>query len=304
MKSDVIRKRSRHDARRGSGSGIGSGNLSETPSASPGASRRTSPHVDGDGGFSPTLVADSNASAFDDLDVDSASGHNDGSGGSFGYMPPTQSELIRALGTTGACSYPSLNSSKFPGPYHPDLLSHMYSTDYAGDTSEGEGGVDMRCAKRRRMSNDSATEPPSSAVSYYSFGGDNSGFSTSSSVTSCSSSARSSMDFSFFGSCSSPPSNGNNDCCNSPTSGGNSSSCNPTTTHNNGTAVAGYYSSYWHPPMLPQPHGSPFIHPPMLPPSSSTADNDVHMDFLLPEPHPPMFPSDWTSYPTDGASGF
>ncbi|KAH9962510.1 hypothetical protein BGW80DRAFT_1180831 [Lactifluus volemus] len=38
MKSDVIRKRSRHDARRGSGSGIGSGTLSETtPLASPGA---------------------------------------------------------------------------------------------------------------------------------------------------------------------------------------------------------------------------------------------------------------------------
>jgi hypothetical protein len=73
--------------------------------------------------------------------------------------------------------------------------------------------------------------------------------------------------------------------------------------------------------MLPQPHGSPFIHPPMLP-SSSATDNDVQMDFLhgptgmnegdhflnsyihppmlLPEPHPPMFPSDWTGYPTDG----
>ena len=329
MKSDVIRKRSRHDARRGSGSGIGSGSFSETtPSASPGASRRPSPNVDTDDGFSPTLVADSNAGAFDDLDVDSTSGHNgnDGSGGRFGYMPPTQSELIGALGATGACHYPSLNSSKFPGPYHPDLLSHLYPTDYNGDNSEGEGGIEMRCAKRRRMSNDSATEPPSSAVSYYSFGGDNSGFSTSSSVTSCSSSARSSMDFSFSGSCSSPPSNGNNDC-NSPTSCGSNGSCNPTT-HNNGSA-AGYYSSYWHPPMLPQPHGSPFIHPPMLPPSS-TADNDVQMDFLhgstninegdhflnsyihppmlLPEPHPPMFPSDWTSYPTDGigagASGF
>ena len=41
MKSDVIRKRARHDARRGGGA------VSETPSASPGASRRASPIDDG-----------------------------------------------------------------------------------------------------------------------------------------------------------------------------------------------------------------------------------------------------------------
>jgi GATA-binding protein, other eukaryote len=331
MKSDVIRKRSRHDARRGSSSGNGSGNASETPSASPGASRRPSPNIDADGGVSPTLVSDSNASAFDDvdLDVDSSPEHNsvsNNSRGGFGYTPPTQSELVGALGATNACSYPSLNLSHFPGPYHPDLLSHFYPTDYTannGDTSEGESGVEMRCAKRRRMSNDSLTEPPSSVVSFYSFGGDHSGFSTSSSATSCSGSARSSMDFSFPGS-SSPPTNGNG--CSS--SNLNSGSGNATHS-NNGSGAGGYYGSYWHPPMLPQPHGSPFTHPPILP-SSSTADNDVQMDFLhgstgmnegdhflnsyihppmlLPEPHPPMFPSDWTGYPTDGAgagaSGF
>jgi hypothetical protein len=69
------------------------------------------------------------------------------------------------------------------------------------------------------------------------------------------------------------------------------------------------------------PNRMPFIHPPMLPPSS-TNDTDVQMDFLhgstgmgegdhflnlyihppmmLPEPHLPMLPSDWTGYPTDG----
>ncbi|KAH9956082.1 hypothetical protein BC827DRAFT_1347168 [Russula dissimulans] len=296
MKSDVIRKRSRHDARRGSSSsGNGSGNNTETPSASPGASRRPSPNGDPDGGVSPTLAVDPNSNAFDDIDADPAGNHTgmvNGGGSAFGYTSSTQSELVGALGGSNAYNYPSLNLSNFPGPYHPDLLSQLYPSDYttnSGDTSEGENGVEMRVAKRRRMSNDSATEPPSSAVSFSSFG-DN--FSTSS-ATSCSGSARHSMDFSFSSSNGSP---------------------------SNGTAN-GYYSAYWHPPMLPQPHGSPFIHPPMLPPSSTT-ESDVQMDFLhgsggmtegdhflnpyihppmmLPEPHPPMFPSDWSGYPSDG----
>ena len=326
MKSDVIRKRSRHDARRGSSSsGVVSGNTSETPSASPGASRRPSPLGDVDGGVSPTLALDSNPSAFDDLDIDPTSGHNgmaNNNGSSFGYAPPTQSELVGALGGSNAYSYPSLNLSNFPGPYHPDLLSQLYSADYttsSGDNSEGENGVEMRAPKRRRMSNDSVTEPPSSAVSFSSFG-DGSGFS---SATSASGSTRHSMDFSFSGSTSSPS---NATGCSSPNVNGGS--CNVPNANNNAGA-GGYYGTYWHPPMLPQAHGSPFIHPPMLPPAS-TCDSDVQMDFLhsstgmpegdhflnpyihppmlLPEPHPPMFPSDWSGYSTDGvgagASGF
>ncbi|KAI0297069.1 hypothetical protein B0F90DRAFT_1669623 [Multifurca ochricompacta] len=281
MKSDVIRKRSRHDARRGSSSGNGSGHTSETPSASPGASRRPSPNGDADGGVSPTLATDSNPGAFDDTDTDSIGNHNingnNNNGSSFGYGPSTQSELVGALGANTAYSYPALNLSSFPGPYHPDLLSQLYSTDYttsSGDTSEGEnGGIEMRGAKRRRMSNDSATEPPSSAVSFSSFSGDSSGFSTSSGISG-SGSARNSMDFSFSGS-SNSPSNGTGS--GSPNLG---TTCNGNTSNsNNGSGAGGYYSTYWHPPMLPQPHGSPFIHPPMLPPSS-TGDSDVQMDFL------------------------
>jgi GATA-binding protein len=327
MKSDVIRKRSRHDARRGSSSSAnGSGHSSETPSASPGASRRTSPNVDADGGVSPTLAVDPNPSAFDDVDPDPVGNHNgmiNNAGRAFGYAPPTQSELVGALGSSNAYSYPGLNLSSFPGPYHPDLLSQLYPTDYTtggGDASEGENGIEMRVAKRRRMSNDSATEPPSSAVSFSSFGDSN--FSTSS-ATSASGSARNSMDFSFSGS-SSPPSNGAG--CGSPNMNGGS--CNAPN-NNNGSGAGGYYSAYWHPPMLPQPHGSPFIHPPMLPPASTT-DSDVQMDYLhsaaglpegdhflnpyihppmlLPEPHPPMLPSDWSGYAPDGvgagAGGF
>jgi GATA-binding protein, other eukaryote len=339
MKSDVIRKRSRHDARRGSSSssGHGSVNASETPSASPGASRRPSPNGDADGGVSPTLAVDPNPSAFDDLDVVPANGHNglaDNNGNTFGYVPPTQSELVGALGNSNAYSYPGINLSNFPGPYHPDLLSQLYPADYtttgSGDTSEGENGVEMHVRKRRRMSNDSATEPPSSAVSFSSFG-DGSGFSASS-ATSASGSTRHSMDFSYSGS-SSSPSNGTG--CGSPNmsgGGGNNGGYNghgPGHGASNNNGPGGYYSSCWHPPMLPQPHGSPFIHPPMLPPAS-TCDGDVQMDFLhssgamaegdhflnpyihppmlLPEPHPPMLPNDWSGYPTDGvgpgASGF
>ena len=321
MKSDVIRKRSRHDARRGSSGSAGhvSGHSSETPSASPGASRRPSPNGDADGGLSPMLAVDSNPCAFDD---DSDPNHHNGmannSGRGFGYGPSTQSELVGALGGSNAYTYPTLNLSNFPGLYHPDLPSQLYSADYTsscGDTSEGENGIEMRVAKRRRMSDGSATEPPSSAVSFSSFG-DGCGFSTSS-VTSASGSARHSMEFSFSGS-SSSPSNG----CGSPNMNGGS--CN--VPNGNCSSGAGrYYSAYWHPPMLPQPHGSPFVHPPMLLPTSAT-ESDVQMDFLhgptegdhflnpyihppmlLPEPHPPMLPSDWSGYPTDvggGANGY
>jgi GATA-binding protein len=317
MKSDVIRKRSRHDARRGSSGSAGnlSGHSSETPSASPGASRRPSPLGDADGGVSPTLGVDSNPCAFDDIDAEFASNHMTNSG-RFGYGTATQSELVGALGGTNAYSYPALNLSSFPGSYHHDLSSQLYSADYttsSGDTSDCENGIEMRVAKRRRMSDGSATEPPSSAVSFSSFG-DGSSFSASSATSA--GSARHSMEFSFSGS-SSSPSNG----CGSPNMNGGS--CNASNGNCN-SGASGYYSSFWHPPMLPQPRGSPFIHPPMLLPVSAN-ESDVQMDFLhgptginegdhflnpyihppmlLPEPHPPMLPSDWSGYPTDGVGG-
>jgi hypothetical protein len=78
MKSDVIRKRSRHNTRPGSSgrAGHGSGHSSETLLASSGASRRPSPNGDADGCVSPTLAFDSNPNAFDDVDADPASNHN------------------------------------------------------------------------------------------------------------------------------------------------------------------------------------------------------------------------------------
>ena len=105
MKSDVIRKRARHDARR-----VGNG-PSETPSASPGASRRASPVAEA----TPTLAPDSSTT--------STSIYN---GENLEYRPSMQSELMGALGD-GNGSFGSSNNyfsySSFPGPYNPDYLA-------------------------------------------------------------------------------------------------------------------------------------------------------------------------------------
>ncbi|THH12446.1 hypothetical protein EW146_g7691 [Bondarzewia mesenterica] len=283
MKSDVIRKRSRHDARR-----IGNGGVSETPSASPGASRRASPNADV---VSPILAPDSTTQmAFD---------------GSENYeYRPTHSELVGALGSdhntqSGGFSgsdHFSLNMPHFPGPYHPDYLSQLFSQNPETQSPVGESSdidsSDSRKNKRRRMSNDSATDPPSSAVSYSSFGDS---FSSSGTSTT-SSSQRSSMEYPY-------PSYSSYPMLRSGNNGNN---------------------TFWHPPMLPQtdspqynihppmllPEDSPmdFLHPPMLPPdhedSIFSSFLHPHPPMLLPEdsgvnamqqPHPPMFPSDWSN---------
>lgn len=185
MKSDVIRKRSRHDSRR---SGPDS---SDTPSASPGASRRPSPNLE----RSPTLAPDSTTQPTYEFPEESA-------------PQTTSSELMGALGQE-----PSQNGvfnqgpystiyNPFPGPYHPDYLSQNFhltgdALPFASvETLESEtnngGGTEQRTTKRRRMSTDStsASEPPSSAVSFSSYGESFSSATTHS--------RRSSMDFPFF----------------------------------------------------------------------------------------------------------
>ncbi|KAI0077011.1 hypothetical protein K474DRAFT_1571619, partial [Panus rudis PR-1116 ss-1] len=285
MKSDVIRKRARHDARRGSSGGSGGGAVSETPSASPGASRRASPSADSG---TPVLAPDSNTQSLYD---------------SRGEYPGAQgngSELMGALGDSsfhhsggnvdgsGGYGHTSFlfSSAQFPGPYHPDYLSQMYSLpgDAFGNnrsSSNGNGGdsdydydvTDGRSAKRRRMSDStsasaSASEPPSSAVSFSSFDG----FSASS---------RSSLDFSPYSSSSASGNNANN-------------------------------NALWHPPMLPPSScgqdslmGSPHlsIHPPMLPPPTHSPSNafstnsptDDGDNLFAKYFHPPMLPPDCDS---------
>ncbi|GBE86863.1 hypothetical protein SCP_1001050 [Sparassis crispa] len=270
MKSDVIRKRARHDARR-AGPGV-----SETPSASPGASRRTSPTMEP----TPTLAPDSTTQM-------------PFNGDEMEYRTSMQSELMGALGSNNNQSGPfpghgfSFSYSSFPGPYHPDYLSQIYpvpadALPFApGDTSDvGNSDTESRTSKRRRMSNDSASEPPSSAVSFGSY---------ADSYTSASSStSRSSVDFGY----------------------------NPFTSYGllRGSGNQAWHPPmlppdqsprFIHPPMLP-PDESPnmFLHPPML----HQDDTDtlfatyLHPPMLRPEDsppmnslqlHPPMLPTDW-----------
>lgn len=178
MKSDVIRKRSRHDARRAN-------SIEDTPSASPGVSRRTSPVPESN---QPTLAPDNSTAAYDYTEEVDMRSH--------------QSELIHALGGhdgSGTNIFTNAYNYPFPGPYHPDHMQ-MYNTSPLAFAEMGEPHPDNelvmspRSNKRRRLSTDSASEPPNSAVSFV-FSNDE--YSSTSSATSHS--QRSSIDFPFSG---------------------------------------------------------------------------------------------------------
>ncbi|RDX49736.1 hypothetical protein OH76DRAFT_1515009 [Lentinus brumalis] len=258
MKSDVIRKRARHDARRG----VGNGSSETPPSASPGASRRASPNAES----TPTLAPDSSTQL-------SYSDSGNGNGG-MDYRSSMQSELMGALGSNdgqmqfGNQMY-STNMFSYPGPYHPDYLTQVYSIPSDGlqypsdDTSDPESGSESRSNKRRRLSDSSASEPPSSAVSYSSYSD-----SYTSPSSSTSHSQRSSVDF-------------------------------PYTPYSSFNMLRG---GSWHPPMLP-PDQSPhtFVHPPMLPHNSEDSPMFFHPPMVQNDDtdalfaaylHPPMMPPD------------
>ncbi|KAJ7161193.1 hypothetical protein C8R46DRAFT_904775, partial [Mycena filopes] len=265
MKSDVIRKRSRHDARRGGASA----SVSETPTASPGVSRRASPapgHRDrGDrddasssasaGRRSPTLAPDGTTThSYADADA--------------------RSELSSALGA----ALPKPGGGGYPHPYpyreaYPDALPFA-SVDVGSELESA------RVNKRRRMSVDSASEPPSSAVSYGSY---------ADGYASASSSSQFSMDFPF----SRYPNVGYNEPSGGAGGAGGGGAGNGN--GNGATRGAAGGNAFWHPPMLLQgeggsgsggaanPSNSPggFLHPPMLP-----TQEEAPMDYL----HPPMVP--------------
>ena len=270
MKSDVIRKRARHDARR-----VGNG-PSETPSASPGASRRASPVPEA----TPTLAPDSSTT--------SSSLYN---GENLEYRPSMQSELMGALGD-GNGSFGGSNNyfsySSFPGPYNPDYLaqSHNLPADAlpfaSGDLSDADN--ESRTSKRRRMSNDSASEPPSSAVSLSSYADS---FTSASSSTSHS--QRSSVDWPYDAYGGYGFNNRHSSMWHPPMLPPGENTNSP---------------MFIHPPMLP-PDSSPnvflpshamqhdddslfaaYLHPPMLPPDGSPAMGGLQL-------HPPMIPTDW-----------
>ncbi|KAG5643654.1 hypothetical protein DXG03_000534 [Asterophora parasitica] len=313
MKSDVIRKRSRHDARRGGSGGGGNTNMSDTPSASPGVSRRASPARE-EAVASPTLAPDSTTQMSYDYTDDFRLNNN------------THSELLGALGGDPTLSlthtltntlghhdqhthqvYQNSHSSssmfnfQFPGPYHPDYLPQLDTMPTTGgdplpfahasssspserhhELQQEDPALSPRTSKRRRMSTDSASEPPSSASGYSSY---NDGGYTTSATSASSHSQRSSMDFPFS-----------------------------TYMSSSGPALRGSGNTFWHPPMMPQGPGdggimglglgglgglgmdSPhLVHPPMLPPDESPMDylhqpmqHDEDLELFSSFLHPPM----------------
>ncbi|KAF6748268.1 GATA-binding factor 6-B [Ephemerocybe angulata] len=279
MKSDVIRKRSRHDARRAN-------SIEDTPSASPGVSRRTSPVPESN---QPTLAPDTSTAAYE-------------------YNENHNSELMHALGDSATNIFTNAYNYQFPGPYHPDHLVQMYTTAQENMTftsSEPEVPMSPPSNKRRRMSTDSASEPPTSAVSFGSF---NDGYSSTSSSTSHS--QRSSMDFPFSSMGPSGPAlrgsgntfwhppmlpqgddaaqvyamannnNNNNNNQQQQNSGSSGSSGGSESDGSPQSSASGEDSpmDYLHPPMLPQEEElfSTYLHPPMALPSEDQSHSQMH----------------------------
>ncbi|EJD04845.1 uncharacterized protein FOMMEDRAFT_27143 [Fomitiporia mediterranea MF3/22] len=269
MKSDIIRKRSRHDARR-----VGSG---ETPSASPGASRRPSPSSGGSGERqSPTLAPDSStaqpAYSFSPEDYDFASSASAGVNTSdfgTGGMGIGTASIFSSNGHYDTSNL-MFSQPSFPGPYHPDYLQRPFifgedgNGNYNSNVQHGQDEED-RMSKRRRMSIDSASEPPSSTTSYSSYPTEASSATTAS---------RSSFDFGLgYG------------------SGSGASTFGYSFSSSSGGSLRAQ-DAYWHPPMMPQqPDKSPAfpVHPPMLPSEdTSMTVSGGHKDFPMDFLHPPM----------------
>ena len=263
MKSDVIRKRSRHDARRAGP------DSSETSSVSPDASRRTSPTAE----RSPTLAPDSTTQPTYE----------------FTEEPTTQSsssELLGALGpetpSAGYNNQPNYSNvfNPYPGPYHPDYLSQNFqqtppdalpfSNVETLETEVATTNNEQRTTKRRRMSTDSASEPPSSAVSFSSYADSYSGHSSTASH-----SRRSSMDFPFFSSYSVFRGSANA-FWHPPALAADRS---PQLVHPPMLPAEDTAMDFFHPPMLLQDEDNFFatyLHPPMLLPAEDSTPQHQH----------------------------
>lgn len=153
MKSDVICKRSRHDARRIGGAA----HSSETPSASPGVSRRASPDISSDHEHdvempavaAPVLAPDSSTRKWANSSNTNTNNTNGG-------------ELMGALGEL-----------HFPGPYRPDYLPQMFPlpADFDSDKvniHHEDENCFSKCRRMSEASNTSASEPPLSSVGSFS----------------------------------------------------------------------------------------------------------------------------------------
>ncbi|KDQ11228.1 hypothetical protein BOTBODRAFT_462541 [Botryobasidium botryosum FD-172 SS1] len=161
MKSDIIRKRSRHEARRGTGSSI-------TPSASPGASRRPSPSAEP---TSPTAASHPEPQLYIDPDTQAAQQqqhppHFDFSSTSFDFShnPQDPNDLL-SMGmhdmelSFGALFPETLN---YPGPVAAQNIQAYFQPNLRIDTAADSN---EHTTKRRRMSIDEQSDMTSSYMS-------------------------------------------------------------------------------------------------------------------------------------------
>lgn len=317
MKSDIIRKRSRHDARaqRSSlteppsasntpGTPSETPSQTQTPSASPGVSRRPTPSP------SPILAPDSTTQPVASHNMSAGMGAG---AGMVGTGMGGSSELMGALGDTYAVYNP------FPGPYHPDYLSQNWvppsmagvssvtneALPFSGvDSIDGEAGSNASSSNASPKSNNASNVPSNNAntTTNANSNSNNTGRTAKRrrmSTDSVSEPPSSAVSYSSYGGDSFTTGSG-------ATSAGTSSSSRRssmdfpffspyTVFRGNGN------NAFWH-------HSSnsggaerspqSFVHPPMLPDAAGTSDGHVHahghghgrgghghgMDFL----HPPM----------------
>lgn len=315
MKSDVIRKRSRHEIRR---AGL-AGSCSETPSASPGASRRASP------ARAPTPQPPAEEEPRQEEQQKTPQFSYDYTSSNVGQAsknsPPN--DMLSSVSTrdqndsSGETNVATF--SRFPGPYHPDYLYqytsgsdlHPIQTSFNGESSEY--GVEDRGSKRRRLSSSSyessttATEPPPSASSLRSGSGSGSHTNTTSNNNTNNAtdndnkikdkSPTSSPPFSSYGLPYSVYTYQGFDASSSWMTGGDSSSSTQKI-HPPMVLPDDAPMEYLHPPMSlsnesssssSQP--SSFLHPPMLPADFLPRGNSPIVGYS----HPPMLPSYWSS---------
>ena len=313
MKSDVIRKRSRHEIRR---AGL-AGTCSETPSASPGASRRASPAR----AASPQPPAEEEQRQEEEektpqFSYDYTSNNGQADNPPAKKSPPSDmlSSVSRHDQNDNAGETNLAPFSGFPGPYHPDYLYqfmsgsdlHPIQTSLNGKSSDYP--AEDRGNKRRRLSSASydssstPTDPPPSASSLQSSHHNKSppsspSFSSSSfglpySVYNTYQGFDASSSWMQGGSSTMkihPPMVIPDDApmeylhppmalpAESSSSSSSSSSSRPT--------------SFLHPPMLPVEEAAmTYLHPPMLPPANSP---------IVGYTHPPMLPSYWNNNETN-----
>lgn len=314
MKSDIIRKRSRHDARaqRSSltdppstsntpGTPSETPSQTQTPSGSPGVSRRPTPSP------SPILAPDSTTQPVASHSMSAGMGAG---AGMVGTGMGGSSELMGALGDTYAVYNP------FPGPYHPDYLSQNWVPPSMAGVSSGTSealpfsGVDSIDGEAGSNASSSNASPKTSSASNVPSNNANAATNATSNSNATGRTAkrrRMSTD-----SVSEPPSSAVSYSSyggDSFTTGSGATSAGTSSSSRRSSMDFPFFSPYtvfrgngnnafWHHSSGAERSPQSFVHPPMLPDATGTADGHAHghghghgrgghghgMDFL----HPPM----------------